>query len=133
MKPIRIVAIVVAIAAMFAVQLRRERAPTPAAQDLVVHDVTIRDVDGREAWRGDVDLAPTLERATSGARDAHRNDGGVFANRERLLPAQRRGYYHEYVVRTPGIDHAGPQRLVLGEGGEVFYSHDHYASFRRIR
>ncbi len=29
-------------------------------------------------------------------------DGAVFANRERLLPPEARGYYREYTVETPG-------------------------------
>lgn len=106
----------------------------PAADDEnVVPDVVVRDVDGRVAWRGDVDLAPALARIEAGTRDPHRNDGGVFGNRERLLPEQAYGYYREYVVRTPGLTHAGPQRLVIGRRGEVFYTSDHYASFVRIR
>lgn len=100
---------------------------------LIVPDVAVRDTDGRIAWRGDVDLAPTLERIEAGERDPHRNDGGVFGNRERLLPARPAGYYHEYVVRTPGISHAGPQRLVIGAEGEVYYTSDHYVSFLRVR
>lgn len=108
-------------------------APLESAARLVVPDVTVRDVDGRVAWRGDVDLAPVLARIEAGVRDPHRNDGGVFGNRERLLPEERRGYYREYVIRTPGIAHAGPQRLVVGGAGELFYTSDHYASFRRIR
>jgi filamentous hemagglutinin len=104
-----------------------------AGNETIVPDVVVRDVDGRVAWRGDVDLAPALARIEAGARDPHRNDGGVFGNRERLLPEQTYGYYREYVVRTPGLTHAGPQRLVIGQGGEVFYTSDHYASFVRIR
>ncbi|TVP86559.1 MAG: ribonuclease [Thioalkalivibrio sp.] len=100
---------------------------------LVVPDVAVRDLDGRVAWRGDVDLAPELERIAAGERDPHRNDGGVFQNREGLLPDRPRGHYREYVVRTPDISHAGPQRLVIGADGEVYYTHDHYQSFRRIR
>ena len=100
---------------------------------LIVRDITVRDRDGRIAWRGDVDLAPVLARIESGERDEHRNDGGVFRNRERLLPERPDGYYREYVVRTPNIAHAGPQRLVLGDSGEIFYTADHYASFKRIR
>lgn len=100
---------------------------------LVVRSVEVRDMDGRVAWRGDVDLASTLARIAAGESDPHRNDGGVFQNREGLLPARSRGYYREYVVRTPGISHAGPQRLVVGSGGEVYYTHDHYRSFRRLR
>lgn len=101
--------------------------------DLIVRDVTVRDIDGRVAWRGDVDLGPVLERVEDGTRDPHGNDGGVFGNREGLLPPRPRGHYREYVVRTPGIDHAGPQRVVLGADGAVYYTSDHYASFRRIR
>jgi ribonuclease T1 len=104
-----------------------------AASPLVVPNITVRDMDGRVAWRGDVDLAPTLARIEAGERDSHRNDGGVFGNREQRLPQRPGGYYREYVVRTPGISHAGPQRLILGAQGEVFYTSDHYASFQRIR
>ncbi|AGA34438.1 guanyl-specific ribonuclease Sa [Thioalkalivibrio nitratireducens DSM 14787] len=100
---------------------------------LVVPNVEVRDLDGRVAWQGDVDLAPALERIAAGESDPHRNDGGVFHNREGLLPARPSGHYREYVIRTPGISHAGPQRLVIGEDGEVYYTHDHYRSFRRIR
>jgi ribonuclease T1 len=100
---------------------------------LVVSNVTVRDMDGRVAWRGDVDLAPTLARIEAGERDPHRNDGGVFGNREQRLPRKPGGYYREYVVRTPGISHAGPQRLIIGRQGEVFYTSDHYVSFQRIR
>lgn len=59
-------------------------------------------------------------------------DGRVFANRERLLPGHRHGYWREFTVRTPGEDDRGPRRLVVGSGGEVFYTDDHYASFRRV-
>ncbi len=100
---------------------------------LLVQDVAIRDLDGRVAWRGDVNLAPVLERIRRGESDPHRNDGGVFHNREGLLPDRPSGHYREYVIRTPGINHAGPQRLVVGRDGEVFYTGDHYRSFRKIR
>ena len=100
---------------------------------LVVQNVAVRDLDGQVAWRGDVDLAPVLARIERGERDPHRNDGGVFHNREGRLPDQPRGHYREYVIRTPGINHAGPQRLVVGRDGEVFYTSDHYRSFRRIQ
>lgn len=68
---------------------------------------------------------------------AHGKDGSVFGNRERLLPAQKRGYYREYTVPTPGLDHRGARRLVCG-GLQVrtpdacYYSVDHYDSFRQV-
>lgn len=60
-------------------------------------------------------------------------DGVVFGNREGLLPRQRRGYYHEYTVPTPGARNRGARRIIAGDRGELYYSDDHYQSFRRIR
>jgi ribonuclease T1 len=60
-------------------------------------------------------------------------DGVVFGNRERLLPPRERGYYREYTVTTPGLKHRGARRIVVGRGGELYYTEDHYRSFRRIR
>ena len=67
----------------------------------------------------------------------YEKDGTVFRNRERLLPAEARGFYREYTVKTPGLKHRGARRIVCG-GREpsrpvnCFYTADHYASFRRI-
>ena len=67
----------------------------------------------------------------------HDKDGVVFGNRERQLPAYRRGYYREYTVRTTGVRHRGAKRIVCG-GLQVrspdtcYYTDDHYASFRKI-
>ena len=64
-------------------------------------------------------------------------DGVVFRNREQLLPAKPRGYYHEYTVRTPGVTSRGARRLVCGGPARVpdvcYYTDDHYRSFRKIR
>lgn len=103
-----------------------------ASSSLVVENVKIYDLDGRLAYQGNVDLSPDLARILAGERDPHDNDGGIFSNREGLLPQKERGYYREYVVRTPTISHAGPQRLVIGEGDELYYTPDHYASFVRL-
>jgi ribonuclease T1 len=67
----------------------------------------------------------------------HAKDGSTFGNRERILPAQRRGYYREYTVRTPGARDRGTRRIVCGGSKPVapdacFYTDDHYASFKRI-
>lgn len=99
---------------------------------LLVRNLEIRDIDGSIAYRGDVDLAPAIRRIEAGEKDSHPNDGSVFGNHEGKLPRKDRGYYREYVVRTPGIRHAGPQRLVIGRRGEIFYTHDHYNTFARI-
>ena len=60
-------------------------------------------------------------------------DGIVFGNREAQLPRQRRGYYHEYTVPTPGARDRGARRIIAGERGELYYTDDHYRTFRRIR
>lgn len=59
-------------------------------------------------------------------------DGITFQNRERLLPIHPQGYYREYTVITPGERTRGARRIVTGEGGEMYYTDDHYASFREI-
>lgn len=79
--------------------------------------------------RGTVDLGPTLERMKAGGSFPHRNDGSFFMNREGLLPQQGTGYYREFVHPTPGISGPGPQRIIMGQGGELFYTPNHYGSF----
>ncbi len=63
-------------------------------------------------------------------------DGITFGNRERLLPASKRGFYREYTVRTPGARNRGARRIVCGGPPRIpeacYYTSDHYASFRRI-
>ncbi|MFB7259316.1 ribonuclease domain-containing protein [Streptomyces nojiriensis] len=62
----------------------------------------------------------------------YRQDGTVFGNFEKALPEQKRGYYHEYTVRTPGERDCGARRIVTGEGGEFFYTDDHYDTFKAV-
>jgi ribonuclease T1 len=63
-------------------------------------------------------------------------DGTVFGNRERQLPAEKRGYYREYTVQTPGSRDRGARRIVCGGPPRAphacYYTADHYASFRKI-
>ena len=67
---------------------------------------------------------------------AYEKDGVVFGNRERLLPAEKRGYYREYTVATPGARNRGVRRIVCGGQAKApdicYYTADHYASFRKI-
>ena len=75
----------------------------------------------------------TLSLIRKGGPYPFERDGVVFGNFERLLPARERGYYREYTVRTPGVRSRGARRIVAGKGGELYYTDDHYKSFRRIR
>ena len=64
-------------------------------------------------------------------------DGAVFGNRERVLPAKPRGFYHEYTVPTPSAHTRGARRIVCGGKPPTapeacFYTGDHYATFQRI-
>ena len=80
--------------------------------------------------------AQTYQLIRQGGPFAGEKDGVVFGNRERLLPAQKRGYYREYTVTTPGSRDRGARRIVCGGQPKTpdacYYSADHYASFRRI-
>ena len=62
-----------------------------------------------------------------------KQDGATFGNREKRLPQRANGYYREYTVKTPGAKDRGPRRIVAGNGGEFYYTEDHYKSFTRVR
>ncbi len=75
----------------------------------------------------------TLELIEQGGPFPYSQDGGVFQNREGILPSQPTGYYHEYTVKTPGSSTRGARRIVTGEEYEEdYYTADHYASFDLI-
>ena len=75
----------------------------------------------------------TLDLIERGGPFPYSKDGATFGNRERLLPRKASGYYQEYTVETPGENDRGARRIVAGDGGELYYTDDHYASFRRIQ
>ena len=84
-------------------------------------------VQGQEVWR----------QIHRGGPVRYEKDGTTFFNRERLLPRQTRGYYREYTVPTPGVQHRGARRIVCGgprpQAPEAcYYTADHYASFKKI-
>jgi ribonuclease T1 len=59
-------------------------------------------------------------------------DGATFQNREGILPEQPDGYYREFTVPTPGSDDRGARRFVVGQNDEIFYTEDHYETFREL-
>lgn len=79
----------------------------------------------------------TLQLIRQGGPFPYEKDGVVFGNYERLLPKQNRGYYREFTVKTPGVRNRGARRIVTGgelnSPRELYYTEDHYASFRRIQ
>src|SRR5687767_3017435 len=74
----------------------------------------------------------TLDRIASGGPFPYRQDGIQFRNREGRLPQGPPGYYRECTVDTPGSSNRGARRIVVGQGGEVYYTSDHYGAFTRI-
>lgn len=84
-----------------------------------------------------IEAQRTIDLIRRGGPFPHEQDGRVFGNFERILPKQRRGYYHEFTVRTPGVRHRGARRIVTGgklpTPAEYYYTDDHYTTFKRIR
>lgn len=110
-----------------------EHSAHPVEKSLLIRDQTIRGLDGRVVFKGTIDLKPTLDRIQQGRANHHRNDGTTFQNRERRLPHQPGGYYREYVHPTPGETGPGPQRIIIGRDGDIWYTPDHYKTFQEIK
>lgn len=89
-----------------------------------VTDATVKS-RGKVLYEGTVDVRSTVE----GIRPGSLSPRNVFQNREGLLPSKPSGYYEEFVHPTPGINGVGPQRIVRGAGGELYYTPNHYESF----
>jgi ribonuclease T1 len=89
------------------------------------NEVTLADLprEGRE----------TLVTIKQGGPFPYKRDGVVFGNFERRLPEKERGYYREYTVPTPGSRDRGARRIIVGRGGEYYYTDDHYQTFHHIR
>lgn len=79
------------------------------------------------------ELKPTLRRISEGEKFPHRNDGSIFKNYTDVLPKQDAGYYREFVHPTPGVKGPGARRLVIGKGGDIWFTADHYKTFIRIK
>ncbi|HET7760894.1 MAG TPA: ribonuclease domain-containing protein, partial [Phycicoccus sp.] len=60
-------------------------------------------------------------------------DGQTFQNREGVLPDRARGYYREYTVKQGRGGDRGPLRIVRGQQGDLYWTDDHYDSFRQVQ
>jgi guanyl-specific ribonuclease Sa len=68
-----------------------------------------------------------------GYRPPYVTGGGIFANALLDLPVKPYGYYREYDVEPTLMDKdRGKLRLVLGDGGEIYITGNHYRDFRQI-
>ena len=105
---------------------QRESAPAePARGHVVASEIELSQLppEAREA----------VHLIRKGGPYPYARDGVVFRNRENQLPREKRGYYREFTVKTPGERTRGARRIIAGMGGELYYTDDHYAHFRRIR
>lgn len=112
----------VAMAIAFSASAPAQRAPLPA-----------RDMSEIAFLRLPAEARATIALIRRGGPFPYAKDGAIFGNREAILPAQKRGYYREYTVKTPGERTRGARRIIWGRGGEFYYTDDHYNHFRRIR
>ena len=91
-------------------------------------------------WTGDsvtlshlpVEALEALVRIASDGPFPYDQDGAVFQNREGILPLRDRGTYAEYTVETPGSGDRGARRFVVDDDTWVYYTDDHYDSFRFV-
>lgn len=99
--------------------------PAPARNETAIPEIAAAELppEARE----------TIALIRKGGPFPYERDGVVFGNFEKLLPQKERGYYREYTVPTPGLKHRGARRIVAGRDGELYYTDDHYRSFKRIR
>jgi ribonuclease T1 len=107
--------------AVAAIPAAAQKAPAPAA----VVDVRLADLP--------LEARQAVALIRKGGPYPYARDGAVFVNREGALPRQKRGYYREYTVKTPGERTRGARRIIWGAGGEFYYTDDHYNHFVRIK
>ena len=84
----------------------------------------------------------TLALIRKGGPYPYAKDGSIFSNRERILPIEPRGFYHEFTVKTPHARDRGARRVICGGAlvkqrpqvlDTCYYTDDHYASFKKIK
>ena len=121
MRPAAVLAAALVALAFVGIPAQAQRGPPP--------EHPIGQVEAKEL---PPEARATLALIRKGGPYPYAKDGSVFGNREGQLPRQKRGYYHEYTVKTPGERTRGARRIVKGGSGELFYTDDHYNSFRRI-
>lgn len=103
--------------------------PTPSRSSVDAHG--LRWVDASDLPDPAAEVLAAID--AGGPFEHAPKDGSTFGNHEGVLPKRERGYYREYTVETPGVNHRGTRRIVTGRSGEFYWTSDHYESFSRIR
>ena len=112
-------------AALLAVTLLAFGGTAAGREPAAIPEVAVNELPGH--------ARETIALVRKGGPYPYERDGTVFGNFEKRLPVMARGYYREYTVKTPGARDRGARRIVVGKGGELYYTDDHYRSFRRIK
>ena len=107
------------------VQIARSQNPTIVRSTVAIPVVSVD--------RLPAEAQATINLIRRGGPFPYAKDGTVFGNRERRLPQAKKGYYREYTVKTTGSRDRGVRRIITGQGGEIYYTGDHYASFVRVQ
>jgi ribonuclease T1 len=136
---IALVALVVILVVGYAVDALRDDGRPSGPGPSTAAATTASGVPSRPAAAGAVPLSglPVEARRTvaliqAGGPYPYARDGVVFGNAERRLPVDASGYYREYTVTTPGESDRGARRIIVGNGGEFYYTADHYETFVRV-
>lgn len=101
------------------------------ARVTTIQNVKIIDDVGKVVYEGSRDLAAEVEKLSTGkipVRD-------IFENRTGSLPKMQVNYYEEFeITSTPGWTKniATPERFIVGNGGEIYYTPDHYSTIFKL-
>lgn len=74
--------------------------------------------------------APNFEREVDGGKTT---DYTYIEGSNGLIATEQTAGNKYNVIPTPGIDGAGLQRIIIGNGGEIYYTPDHYETFYKIK
>lgn len=107
-------------------------APSTTLVETIEPSVRFSDLPVVEPADLPIEAIDTLLLIADGGPYPYRQDDGVFQNREGILPNRDNNHYREYTVDTPGSSDRGARRVVSGADGELYYTNDHYDSFREI-
>jgi RHS repeat-associated protein len=105
---------------------------TPKYVPRFITGVKVVEKNTGKVLEGTVDLGPTLRRIQCNRKlTQFKRDGSVFKNKGNPLPPHPEDpeYYTEWVVETPTFKGPGPQRVIVGKGGQIYYTSDHYETF----
>ncbi|MFL5330882.1 MAG: ribonuclease domain-containing protein [Gemmataceae bacterium] len=93
---------------------------------------------GTTVYTGPLDVTNTLNRIRANGTPFDAHDGSVYSNNNGLLP---NGSWYEFVVSpSTGTDHnfssqfssPGPMRILLDTLSDVYFTGDHYSSFKLV-